>query len=225
MKHYFFALHLLKKILLKHSLLILFILYFGLNCSAQNFQLKVIGNHVYENKVIDSLGYNLNHKNSKSISDEIHLLAEKLSKIGYLENQIIENTKTNDSSYITKFKLGERIKFIHIYIGRKIIDPILTKEEEFQVLKDDNSITKDLIELNKTKDTLILPYSKIESFLNSTLQKLEQKGHALAKLKLTNIQKKNNSLYAELQLESGQQRQLNSIVLKFAESNKKTIFQ
>jgi hypothetical protein len=53
---------------------------------------------------------------------------------------------------------------------------------------------------------------------------LEQKGFAFAKLKLTNFKKKNNSLYAELQFESGQQRQLNAIVVKFAESNKKNSF-
>jgi hypothetical protein len=41
---------------------------------------------------------------------------------------------------------------------------------------------------------------------------------------LVNIQKKEHSLYAELQFESGQQRQLNAIVIKFTESNKKSSF-
>lgn len=185
--------------------LFLLFLIVELNCSAQNFHLRLIGSSDSENKVLDSLNYNLNHKNTKSISDEINLSSERLSKIGFIENRILENTKENDSSYIAKFNLGERIKSIHIYIGR-------------------NSAIFDLVSLDKTKDSIILPYGEIETFLNQSLKKIEQKGFALTKLKLINIQKKNNSLYAELQFESGQQRQLNSIVVKFAESSKKNSF-
>ena len=178
---------------------------FGLNCSAQNFHLKLIGDSIFENKVLDSMNYISKHQNIKSLTDEINITSEKLSKKGYIENQLLEKTKENDSSYTVKLSLGERIKSIHIYIGR-------------------NSEIKDLISLDKTKDTLLLPYGEIEFFLNNTLKKLEQNGFALAKLKLANIQKKNNSLYAELQFESGQQRQLNAIVVKFGEGNKKANF-
>ena len=190
---------------MKPFALFLLFLIFGLNCSAQNFHLRLIGSSNSENKTLDSLNYNSKHTNAKSISDEINLTSERLSKIGFIENRILENTKENDSSYIAKFNLGERIKSIHIYIGR-------------------NSAIFDMISLDKTKDTIILPYNEIEAFLNQSLLKLEQKGFALAKLKLINIQKKNKSLYAELQFESSQQRKLNSIVVKFAESNKKNSF-
>ena len=178
---------------------------FGLNCSGQNFQLQLIGSTDSENKVLDSLNYNSKHKNTKSISDEINLTSEKLSKMGFIENRVLLNTQENDSNYVAKFSLGKRINSIHIYIGR-------------------NPAIVDLISLDKTKDSIVLPYGEIESFLNQTLQKLEQKGFALAKLKLANIQKKKNSLYAELQFESGQQRQLNAIVIKFSEGSKKNSF-
>jgi len=151
------------------------------------------------------LNYNSKHKNIKSLTDEIHLIAEKLSKNGFLENQILENSKENDSTYTAKFNLGERTNSVHIYIGR-------------------NPAIIDLVLLNKTKDSITIPYNEIETFLNQTLLKLEQKGFALAKLKLINFQKKKNNLYADLQFESGQQRILNSIVVKFADSNKKNSF-
>ena len=186
---------------------VLFILFltFGLHSSAQNFQLKLIGSSESETKTLDSLNHNTNHKNLKSIVDELTIATEKLSKMGYLENRMLENAKENDSSYLAKFRLGERINSIHIYIGR---DPLLI----------------DLISLDKTKDSIILPYGEIESFLNQTLLKLEQKGFALAKLKLSTIQKKKKSLYADLQFESGRQRQLNSIVVQHAEGDKKNSF-
>ncbi len=178
---------------------------FGINCYAQNFRLQITGSSILENKVIDSLKYNSNHTSAKSIIDETNTMSDRLSKIGYIENQVLENTRKSDSSYVVKYSLGEKIKSIHIYIGR-------------------NRELKDVLSMDNKQDTLILPYNDTESFLNSALQKIEQKGYALAKLKLINIQKKNNSLYAELQFESGQQRQVNSIVVKFDESNKKNSF-
>ena len=167
--------------------------------------MQITGSSPFENKIIDSLKYNSIHPNTKAINDEVRSMSEKLSKNGYIENQILENTRKNDSSYVTKFSLGEKIKSIYIYIGR-------------------NRELNYILSLDNKQDTLIFPYNDVESFLNSTLQKLEQNGFAFAKLKLTNIKRKNNSLYAELQYESGQQRQLNAIVVKFAESNKKNSF-
>ena len=188
--------------------LLAFILLFstlGTNCFSQNFQLQLIGSTPSENKTIDSLKYNSSHLNVKAIADEVNFTTERLSKIGYLENQVTDNIRKNDSSFITKFRLGQKIKFIHIYIGH-------------------NCEIIDLISLDKKKDTLVIAYSEIESFLNNTLQKLEQKGFAFAKLKLANIKRKNNTLHAELQFESGQKRQLNAIVAQFDNSNKKNSF-
>lgn len=207
---------------------------FGINSYSQNFQLKIIGSSSLENKVIDSINYNPVHLNAKNIVDEINAVSNQLSKMGYIENQILENSNKNDSSYIAKFSLGEKINFMYIYIGKKILTPThphpspLTrrgrKKGEGADTEKDNNIIKNMIVFDKNKDTLALAYTEIESFLNSTLQKLEQNGFAFAKLKLTNITRKKNSLYAELEFESGQQRQLNSIVVKFEESNKKNSF-
>jgi hypothetical protein len=164
-----------------------------------------MGSSLLETKYIDSLKYNSSHETIKSINDELILLSERLLKYGFLENQLRENSRKNDSCYTAKFTLGERTKHMHIYIGsnRKIID---------------------LISLDKKRDTLIIAYGETESFLNNTLLKLEQNGFAFANLKLTNFKKNNNSLYAELQYESGQQRHLNAIVVKFTENNKKNSF-
>lgn len=190
---------------MKTFALFLLFLIFGLNCYAQNFQLQIIGNSTFENKTIDSLVYIKSHKNAKLISEEVANFSEKLSKIGFIENRILENKKTNDSSYIAKLSLGERIKFIHVYIGK-------------------NSTIKEITTLNKDKDSVKMPYSEIEPFLNETLLKLEKKGFALAKLKLINIHQQNHSLIADLQFDPNQQRKLNSIVVKFDKDNKKNNF-
>ena len=178
---------------------------FGTTCFSQNIHLKIIGSTPSENKVIDSLKYNSIPTNVKNCNDELKTIAERLSKIGYIENQLLENTKKHDSTYIATFILGDKIKFTHINISK-------------------NYELKEIIALEKNKDSIVLAYSETEPFLNTTLQKLEQNGFAFAKLKLTNIKRKNNSLYTELQFESGQQRKLNAIVVQFVESNKKNSF-
>lgn len=208
---------------MKHLTFLVLFLIFGTICFAQNFQLKIIGSSPLDNKVIDSLRYNSAHLNVKAITDEVTTLSERLSKVGYIENKILENKKDNDSLFISRLSLGEKIKSIHIYIGLKIPIPRDSKwgsKGEGVETEMDNNIIKDLIGLDKTKDTLILPFIEIESFLNSTLQKLEQNGFALAKLKLVNIQKKGNLLYADLQFDSNQKRVLNEIVVKYDENTK-----
>ncbi len=181
------------------------LLYLGANCFAQTFQLKIIGNSIPENKVIDSLQYRTTLPNANAILEEISSVSARLSKNGYLEVRQLEYKKINDSSYISKLSLGAQIKFIHIYISRnlKIIDKL---------------------SLTTLKDTLTLPYSETESFLEKTLHKLEQKGFGFAKLKLTTIKKKNTSVYADLQIDLGQQRQIDEIAVKLDESSSKNSF-
>ena len=187
--------------------LLLFLLFtnLSLSCHAQSFQLKLSGNSPAENKTIDSLHYNSKHSDLKSVNNETLLMSEKLSKIGYIDNEIKEKNKTSDSTFQAKFKLGKKVKNIHIYIGI-------------------NTLEKNSILLPKTKDTTTIAYSEIEAFLNRTLNELEQNGYALAKLKLTNIKRENNNLYTELNIELNKQRQLNSIVIKFPESKQKEHF-
>lgn len=200
-----FALLLFKNNYLRTLLLFLFFINLSLSCRAQSFQLKLSGNSPAENKTIDSLQYISKHSDLKSVDNETLLMSEKLSKIGYIDNEIKEKNKTSDSTFQAKFKLGKRVKNIHIYIGI-------------------NTLEKNSFLLSKTKDTITIAYSEIEAFLNQTLNKLEQNGYALAKLKLINIKKENNNLYAELNIELNKQRKLHSIVIKFPESKHKESF-
>ena len=177
---------------------------FGWNVSAQQLYLKISGQTEKESKIIDSIGYTTNHINAKSIIDENNNFAEKLTKIGFHENQIIENEKLNDSTFFFRYQLGSKTNFIHIYIGKE--------NAEFFDVK---------------KDTLIIPVSESEAILNTTLKKLEVKGFSMAKVKLKNLQKKKGLLIADLNITLEKKRQLNDIVIngydKFPEGHKKNI--
>lgn len=193
---------------MKKQFLVLSFLFFSCCLSAQNFRMKIVGANKSENKIIDSIGYNEIQNNAKATFDESTLFSNKLLKVGFIEHEFVSNSKPNDSTFIFQISLGKRTDFIHIYIGT-------------------NSTLKKLVEFDTKNDTLKLRISQTEVFLNQTLNKLETKGYSLSKLKLINFKNYKNSLFAELALETGKQRQLNGIVIngydKFPEGHKKEI--
>lgn len=170
--------------------------------------LKITGETEKETKFIDSIGYQKKHANAKSVLEEANNLSEKFKSIGFLENEILENKKENDSSFHAHFKLRKKTNFIHIYI-------------------DKNSELKSLGVLSNTKDTITLPLAETETFLKNTLSKLETKGYSLAKIQLTNLKREKDFLSAELRLENEKLREVNEIVIngydKFPEGHKKEI--
>jgi hypothetical protein len=174
-----------------------------MSCKAQTFHLKINGNNLSENKTIDSLNYTTQHQNIKSLYSEINNTSQKLIKKGFLDNSIFSTNKINDSTYISTISLKNKIKNIHIYIGRNNISL-------------DSSETKN--------DTLILPYENIENYLNQKIIDAEKQGFALSKIKLENIQRKNFTIYADLSFKSEKKRVVNSIIINYINVNNPDFF-
>ncbi len=190
-------------------LITFFIFFFFLNSFGQkNLYLKIIGQNEKQTKIIDSISYNKSFGNAKGIVDENKLFSEKLLKFGFLEQELLENKKQNDSTFVYQYNIGVNTKFIHIYIGKNY------EEQNWSIYKVEN-------------DTLTLPFSESELFLNSTLKKLEAKGFSMAKIKLANIKKHKDYIVAELKITSDKKRQLNDIVIngytKFPEGHKNNL--
>lgn len=187
---------------------LLFCILFSLNSLGQKLHLKITSDSQSDLKTIDSIGYSKKHSNAKSIVEEANSLSEKLKRFGFLENEIQENKKQDDSTFLFKFRLGQRTRFIHIYLG---------KDSELRKLG--------IVE--SPGDTLKLPLGETESFLNTTLNSLERKGYSLARLQLINLKKQKNILLADLNFQTEKQRQVNDIVIngyeKFPEGHKKEI--
>lgn len=170
---------------------------------AQNSYLQIKSDSETENKTIDSLSYSKTHSSIKSLLDEINLFSGKLLANGFLESSHDKAEKINDSTFLFKYHLGARNKSISIYIGR-----------DFKLL-------------NLEKDSLTLPISKTEEFMNSSLLLMEKKGYSLAKLQLVNFKSKNNMLFADLNLQAEKIRTLDGIIIngyqKFPASHTKNI--
>ena len=193
---------------LKISIFILFLILVANVVLAQNSYLKITSKTNFENKLIDSVGYNTKHASAKAVFDEFQLVSTKLIKLGYINSELISNNKVNDSTFQFEINLKNKTDFIHIYTGK--ISNLKSLSKTFQ-----------------KNDTIIIKIGETESYLNTLLNDLETNGYSLAKLKLINFQTKNNSLCAELFLNQGNFRVLNNIVIKgydkFPESHKKEI--
>lgn len=170
--------------------------------------LKISTENESQNKIIDSIGYSKSFTNAKGVVDETKLFSEKLLKIGFLEQEIIESKKENDSTFLYLYTIGVKTKFIHIYIGKDFED------KNWSIYESKN-------------DTLKLPFSESEAFLNSTLKKLESNGFSMAKIKLNNLKNQKGIVTADLNIYKEQKRQLNDIVIngyaKFPEGHKKNL--
>ena len=152
--------------------------------------LKIIGANDKQNKVIDSINYSKSFRNAKGVVDETNLFSSKLEKLGFLEQQILESGKKNDSTFLYSYDIGKKTNFIHIYIGENF-------SGEMENLFDTKS------------DTLKLPFQESESFLNAIVKKLEVKGFSMAKVKLVNVKNKDGFVTADLNIAAEQKRQLN----------------
>jgi hypothetical protein len=189
--------------LLLKQLYYILILLLSSNCFAQSFYLNINGINKKQSQTIDSIPYTKKHPNIKSLNNEISTVINRLAKQGYISTKTLENKKVNDSTYTVLIDLQTRIKEIHIYIG----------------------INSFFYNSKKTaKDTIIIPYTELENFLNQEISDNEKAGFAFSKIKLENIKKKNSIIYADLNFDSEKKRTLNSIIINYANSSLKDYF-
>ena len=173
---------------------------------AQNFYLELTSLSEKEQQTIDSLSYQKNHLNPKSVTDEVHNFSERLTKTGYLQNRSFTPEKINDSTFTVLFSLGQKINTIHISTSK------------VQHLKEMGIIES---------DSIAIPFSEIERFMNAIMQKLEVRGYSMSKVKLDNFSFDKSSLKVDLIEQISIQRQLDDIVVmgyeKFPEGHKRQL--
>lgn len=172
---------------------VIFLFLFSPYIFSQQFYLKIEGNSSTENKTIDSIGYNKTHKEIKNLLESQQKFNQNLIKIGYLENELLETKKTNDSSFTFIYKLGNQTRNIEIKT---------------------NSLPNEVKEILNLQSSAIILLSDTENFINEKLTILEKKGFAQSKIKLDNFNKTNSQFQADLIIELNQVRKINNLVFQ-----------
>ncbi|WP_051285459.1 hypothetical protein [Aequorivita capsosiphonis] len=132
----------------------------------------------------------------KKSTDTVNL---KLQRMGFIESELRQIKKENDSSYVADFFLGKKYQTIKIYYS----------EEDFSK-KELQRVSSEI-----TASYFILPFETIPISLKKLIAFRNQKGNAFARLKLDEFEKdSHNNLTASLLVDNGNKRTVDSIVIK-----------
>ena len=180
----------------------LFLIIFSLFCffgNSQNLQLRITGNDSIAQNVIDSIYKPTKFKNFKTLKTKLDSLVIVFQKTGFIEAEIQNQERINDSLFEAKIYLKNKFYSIYIHNYKSLVSKNLleTISESF------------------TEDYFITKISNIENALNTINECLIANGNPFSKVTLENITKiDNNNLRADLKSESNKKRYIDKIVVK-----------
>jgi len=172
-------------------------LFFGIR--AQELTLSIQAEKPISEGIKDSLQMRTTFEDFDSLKNETDTLYLKLQRMGFIESELLQLQKTNDSSYVADFFLGKMYREIKVFYS----------EEDF-TKKELQRISSEI-----TETYFILPFETIPLSLGKLTAIRNQKGNAFARVKLTHFEKnENGTLTANLIVENGTIRTVDSIVVK-----------
>lgn len=187
---------------MKKTAVLLLIIYtfFSSEGLGQNLLLKIKAENPDETSKTDTLNYQKQHPDFKSLTAEVDAIQQALYKWGYIENEVGGIEKTNDSTFLAEIALKQKFNSIHIYYNNGMFDTSIIK-----------SISNDI-----SNHYFEIPFDRIESTLNHINRKVSEGGQPFTKLRLSEISVKNDStLQAQLVIDSTTKtRTIDQIILK-----------
>lgn len=167
----------------KSPALVLFLLLFNFSLSQEKI-LNISGTNIEDETTISKYKYESKHETLKQLMEEVSKFQQKLKTSGYINNKLKNLIKNNDSIYLAKIELKNKIENLIVKLDSNII-----KQYYFSKLN---------LKINKD-NTIIIPYSKIETELLRYNKIIASSGYPFSSLKLTDIIKTNqNTLTAKL---------------------------
>ncbi len=172
---------------------------FSLTANAQNLTLEIEAETTVSEAFLDSLDFQKSFKDYLSLKKEADTLTVKLQKAGFIESELKDLYKKNDSGYSARYFFGNRYQYIKVYYQKKDF----SKNEL-------NRVSGEV-----TDDYFILPFSTIETALIKLNSFRTEEGNTFARTRLQEISKVDEkSLSARLILEGNSERTIDSIVIK-----------
>lgn len=159
----------------------------------QEFLLEIKSKDSLENSFLKKIVFTKKHQSEEDLYNETNVVSENLKRFGYFLNSIDSIIK-KDTIYTSFFNLGDR-----------------TEKAYIKLQKNKELISK---KFSIKNDTAIITIEELSFFLSSISNKLEHIGKSFSKVKLKNIQLKDNSLYAELNIYQSKERTINKIIVK-----------
>jgi hypothetical protein len=167
--------------------------------NAQEFYLNIEAEIPISKSLADSLNTEVSYPDFRSVREAADSLQGRLHKLGFLEARLDALEKANDSVFNASFFFGTQYKYIKIYY-----DPSAFSKKEL------SRISKEI-----TDEWFSLSFEETEPALTKLNAIKTENGNAFARIRLSQFQKEEDAVMtARLQLESGAQRLLDSVVVK-----------
>ncbi|HET8804476.1 MAG TPA: POTRA domain-containing protein [Aequorivita sp.] len=171
--------------------------FFGIN--AQEITLSLKAEIPISKTLKDSLRAKTSFKDFIDLKNETDTIHLKLQRMGYIESELLQLQKENDSSYIANFFLGKKYSEIKVYYSEKDFDKKELQRVASQI----------------TDTYFMLPFETIPISLRKLTALRNQEGNAFARLRLTEFEKdENDGLSANLFVDNGSIRNIDSIAIK-----------
>lgn len=178
----------------------MYTLLFGLSFAGlygQNYELNPTAKDTTNSAILQAIYFQKFHQSKDAIFKEIDSISIKLTKLGYLDNQVL-NTQLKDSVFTTQFFLGSNSKSVFIKYDSTLVS------------------TDVLNRLNERYDDSYI-YTEIKNvpkLLQKIIAELENQGYSFSQVSLKNIAKTKNGLQADLNIQISAQRTIDHIVVK-----------
>lgn len=165
---------------------------------SQSLSLNIAGENELETKTIDSIGYSKTFDNYIGIENELNLLRNKLTRLGYIDTSIDSIIRKNDTLFNAHFFLGKKIERIKIKYG-----------------DDFNNNLLNFIAHTSGENSFEIVITALEKSLNTLNSKIAEQGDPFSTLQLVNITKDRPDLIsAELKIITNQKRRIDNIIVK-----------
>lgn len=167
--------------------------------NAQELTLSIKAEKPISQGMKDSLRMNTSFEDFTALKKETDTVYLKLQRMGYIESEMLQLQKENDSSYTANFYFGKKYNELKVFYS----------EENFNK-KEIQRVSTEI-----TDTYFILPFETIPNSLRKLTALRNQKGNAFARLRLTEFEKDdNNKLSAALFVDNGNIRTVDSIAIK-----------
>ncbi len=165
----------------------------------QQLSLQVEAEKPIPESLLDSLGFQSEFSDYTSLKKQTDTLGYQFERLGFIESKLELLRKDTDTSYTGVFYLGPRFRQMHVFYSG----------EDFQ--QDDLERISDEVK----DDYFVLPFLSIEPSLQKLNALISEEGNAFARLRLRNVTKVDSTtLRAQLELEAGTVRRVDSIVIR-----------
>ena len=181
------------RVIIIHYINVVFFLIISFKGFSQEYSLELVSKYKHEQLILDKINYQKKTKNKTSINSEIEKIAFLLKNLGYFTNTF-DSIKNIDKKYIAYFSLNE-----------------LTEKAIIQIDSTNKNLFKNIEIKNNSFETHI---KNLASILVSISESLDNQGKSFSKVQLKNIQIKNKTLFADLEINPSEKRTIQKIIVK-----------